>query len=364
MKNRYPRVLIVADHASNSFGGEAILPLHYFRVLLSRNAPVWMIVHERSKPELERLPELAKSRIRFVPDTVVHRGLWQAGRHLPRRLDVATLNYMSHVLTQCIAREYATDMVRKEGIEVVHQPIPVSPKEPSVLFDLGAPLVIGPMNGGMSYPAGFGNLEGKVNRMAMQLGRSAANQLNRLIPGKHRAAVLVVANARTRRALPSAVSASIVELSENSVDSRFGASGAPHPAPAASPDSFLPVAWLLTRQWIVCIHAFRAVLERHDAELRIIGDGPLRSELERLAPRPRPRAPRAFHRVAHPGRAGRAALALRGAGTTELDGMWRGRGARGHGLGNSGHRHRVGRTAGLPGSVVWISRRTDRPPRR
>jgi hypothetical protein len=30
-----PRVLIVADHASARFGGEAALPLHYFRVLRS-----------------------------------------------------------------------------------------------------------------------------------------------------------------------------------------------------------------------------------------------------------------------------------------------------------------------------------------
>jgi hypothetical protein len=28
-----PRVLIVADHASARFGGEAILPLHWFRLL-------------------------------------------------------------------------------------------------------------------------------------------------------------------------------------------------------------------------------------------------------------------------------------------------------------------------------------------
>ena len=30
---------------------------------------------------------------------------------------------------------------------MIHQPIPVSPREPSLLFGLGAPIVIGPMNG-------------------------------------------------------------------------------------------------------------------------------------------------------------------------------------------------------------------------
>ena len=283
MNNRYPRVLIVADHASASFGGEAILPLHYFRVLLSRDAPVWMIVHERSKPELERLPREARTRIRYVPDTLVHRGLWQAGRHLPRRLDIATFNYASHVLTQCIAREYAAELVRTERIDVVHQPIPVSPKEPSVLFDLGAPLVIGPMNGGMSYPQGFKSFEGAVSRAAMQLGRSAADRLNRLIPGKHRAAILVVANPRTRRALPSGVTASIVELAENGVDLGVWRQRRPERGTRRVP-RFIFAGRLVPYKAVDCLlGAFCRVLEQRDAELRIVGDGPLRGDLEQLA---------------------------------------------------------------------------------
>jgi hypothetical protein len=33
------RILLVAEHASAQFGGEAALPLHYYRVLRSRGAP-------------------------------------------------------------------------------------------------------------------------------------------------------------------------------------------------------------------------------------------------------------------------------------------------------------------------------------
>ena len=42
------RVLIVAEHASAKFGGEAILPLHYFRGLRRRGIEVWLIVHSRT----------------------------------------------------------------------------------------------------------------------------------------------------------------------------------------------------------------------------------------------------------------------------------------------------------------------------
>src|SRR5258708_39452367 len=47
------RVVIVAEHASLKFGGEAALPLHYFRVLRRRNVAAWLVVHERTRSELE-----------------------------------------------------------------------------------------------------------------------------------------------------------------------------------------------------------------------------------------------------------------------------------------------------------------------
>ena len=47
------KVLIVADNASARFGCEAILPLHYFRVLHRRGVDVYIVVHERTKKELK-----------------------------------------------------------------------------------------------------------------------------------------------------------------------------------------------------------------------------------------------------------------------------------------------------------------------
>ena len=49
------RVLIVAEHASLKFGGEAALPVHYYRILRRRQIPVWLVVHERTRSELESL---------------------------------------------------------------------------------------------------------------------------------------------------------------------------------------------------------------------------------------------------------------------------------------------------------------------
>ena len=55
-----PRVLIVSEHASVKFGGEAILPWHYFRILRRRGVEAWLVVHERTRDELiSLLPEEA-----------------------------------------------------------------------------------------------------------------------------------------------------------------------------------------------------------------------------------------------------------------------------------------------------------------
>ena len=67
------RILIVAEHASARFGGEAALPLHYYRVLRNREHPVWLLTHARVRNELSELyPEDIGSRIAFIEDTWFH----------------------------------------------------------------------------------------------------------------------------------------------------------------------------------------------------------------------------------------------------------------------------------------------------
>ena len=43
------RVLIVAENASVRYGGEAILPYHYFRLLLARGVDVHLSVQARTR---------------------------------------------------------------------------------------------------------------------------------------------------------------------------------------------------------------------------------------------------------------------------------------------------------------------------
>lgn len=277
MNERELRVLIVAENASARFGGEAILPLHYFRRLRARGIPTWLIAHERTKAELvELMPEHA-DRIHYVPDTNAHKALYHVGQALPHRVDIMTAGYASHVLSQRIARDMARRLIREHSITVVHQPIPVSPKEPSLLYRLGAPLVIGPMNGGMTYPPGFEPPDGKASEWLVDAARRAANVANRVLPGKLRADVVLVANERTRRALPAGITGEVVELVENGVDLSLFEPGT---GSMNREPSFLFLGRLV--DW-KCVDVLLHALRRTEGVLRICGDGPTRGALERLA---------------------------------------------------------------------------------
>ena len=85
------RVCVVAENASFQFGGEASLPLHYYSRLRARGVEAWLIVHGRTRKELETLFPDDEGRIQFIPDKWFHKLIWSLTKYLPRRVADATL---------------------------------------------------------------------------------------------------------------------------------------------------------------------------------------------------------------------------------------------------------------------------------
>jgi glycosyltransferase involved in cell wall biosynthesis len=281
-----PTVLIVCEHASARFGGEAILPLHYFRLLRRRGIEVHLVTHARTRDELLQLLPTEAARLHFIKDTLLNKLAWRIGKLLPAQIAYFTLGYASRVSTQLAARRVARRLVSEHGVDVVHQPIPVSPREPSLLHGMKAPVVIGPMNGNMSYPPAF--VSGGRWRMLERIvdtSRLASRIMNRLIPGKLRAAALLVANERTRDALPKGVLDRVVVLPENGVDLQvwFPAQRTTPPE-AGRPTRFIFAGRLV--DWKAVDLLLEAVARLDVAvHLDVIGDGPMRPALEALTAR-------------------------------------------------------------------------------
>lgn len=274
------RVCIAADHGSYRFGGEAVLPLHYFTHLRQRRIEAWLVVHSRTREELETLFPAEKERIRFIPDTWIHRTLMRVSVGMPRRIAGATAGLLSLLSTQYVQRKIIRSLIREHRIDVVHQPTPVSPRFPSLLAGLGVPVVIGPMNGGMNYPPAFKNRESLFSRLGVAAGRRLTNLANICLPGKRHAAVLLVANERTRQALPSAIRGKVVELVENGVDLKTWSVEREPVTPGGGEGRFVFVGRLV--DWKCVDIAVEALARTPGAALEILGDGPMRDQLERL----------------------------------------------------------------------------------
>lgn len=274
------RICIVAEHASNRFGGEAVLPLHYFSRLRKRKIEAWLVVHSRTRAELEALFPEEKDRILYIEDTWLHRLLFRLSSYLPRRIGEMTVGLFSQLVTQKEQRRLVRQLVARESIDLVHQPIPVSPRFPSLMANLGAPVVIGPMNGGMEYPAAFRGTESSISRAAVGIGRALSGFVHSLLPGKKYASVLLVANQRTRLALPSCAQGRIIEIPENGVD--MATWSASHSIPAVpSAHRFLFIGRLV--DWKGVDMAIEALAQLPDAELEIIGNGGMRHAWQQLA---------------------------------------------------------------------------------
>ena len=210
-------VLIVAENASMRQGGESSLAVHWFLELLKEGVDVHLLVHVRSKPELDQSLSRFASRIHYVPDVLLQKICWNLGKALPAHVRSFTSEWLVHLVTQFMQRRAARRLIEQYKIDIVHEPAPVSPRLPSMMYGLGVPVVIGPMNGNMTYPPGFRS-RSFLERAFVPVARSFADLANYLIPGKRRAEVLLVANERTRLALPSGCRGKVGILCENGVE--------------------------------------------------------------------------------------------------------------------------------------------------
>ena len=285
MTSAKPKILIIADNASHRFGGEAILPLKYFSILARRGRDVRLITHERNRDTLEEVIPDLMDRVSFTPDTPMLKLLWRIAEPMPGAIRDHLFGNLMALITGREQRRLARALVGPDT--VIHQPTPVSPAAPSMIHDLGAPVIIGPMNGGMSYPPGYEDFEGRASRLFVRLGRPFSGLVNRLIPGKRRAAMLLAANERTVQALPP-TPASVRLMSENAVDfDLFPGIRAARPPRAPDRLRLVYMGRLVALKALdLSFHALaRARAANPDIEitLDVLGDGPERGALKVLS---------------------------------------------------------------------------------
>jgi glycosyltransferase involved in cell wall biosynthesis len=136
----------------------------------------------------------------------------------------------------------------------------------------------------MDYPPAFRHSESILSRIGISFGRHFSDLVNSALPGKKRAKVLIVANRRTRLALPRGFKGKVVELPENGVDLSLWS--APEKIRGDTPPSpktahFIFVGRLV--DWKCLDVVLEALCQVPDAHLEVIGDGSMRQPWEHLA---------------------------------------------------------------------------------
>jgi glycosyltransferase involved in cell wall biosynthesis len=276
------RVLLVTENASIRQGGEASLAYYFFKKFLAQGLTVTMIVHERCRDELAADFPDQQSCIRYISDTQFQRSLARLGNLVPRRISELLVDGPMYLSTQYRTKQLAATIVEQEGITIIHQPTPIGPRFPSLMHDMGVPVVMGPLCGGMEYPPAFKHRDGVFAHLLTPVSRALATALSgSLFPGRARAAALLVAHCTTRSALPRKYAGRVHEVVESGVDLDMWQR---NPAAVQSPPRetrFVYVGQVRRFKGTdFLIDAFWEMFGETNATLDIVGDGYLRAELE------------------------------------------------------------------------------------
>ena len=176
----------------------------------------------------------------------------------------------------------AVGQLRGRGADwdLTHAVTPVSPVAATRLHRLGIPLILGPWNGGLASPVAFPEVM-KEDSAWMYGLRNVGELLDRFLGSRRKASLILSATRSTDRSLPKDVT--VQRMLEIGVDlERFQpAKEESFPSPT-TPLKLLFVGRLVPFKGVsMLLEALSRVRLDIPISLAVVGDGPMRQELER-----------------------------------------------------------------------------------
>jgi glycosyltransferase involved in cell wall biosynthesis len=143
------------------------------------------------------------------------------------------------------------------------------------------------MNGGMSYPRAFRQFESRLQGAFLRMARKLSAFAHWVLRGKLEATTLLVANERTRAALPRGTSGKVELLVENGVDVRvFDASLRRSVEARVQGDTLRAIFVGRLVDWKsldIALEAIAQVRQVAPIRLDVIGDGPMRAKWQQMS---------------------------------------------------------------------------------
>ncbi len=282
-----PRILLSAYQCGPGMGSVSQIGWEWFR-RVSQREPTTLFTHVRNREALEGAGGAPPGSEIVYIDTEWFAGpLYRAARRIFPGSEhavflVSSLDFFPY--DAMVVREARRR--KKAGTTwcVAHQVTPVSPVAPTRLHRVGAPVLIGPMNGGLENPRQFPNVMKEEGRWIYPV-RHLARILDAVWGSTRNASVLLTATAATRDAIPERYRRLCVPLVENGIDpARFRAAPWPDPPSVDVPLRILFVGRLVAVKGLpMLLAALARVRTKQPVQLAVVGDGPMRDAWEREA---------------------------------------------------------------------------------
>lgn len=247
---------------------------------LSKYLDTWVICKDKDgdgslRGILEAKGSLPGLRLHHVPRSRLERAI----------KSVPVLRNLAYSLWQRRAFRELAALHAQVGFDLAHQITFCSFREPGYLHRLGIPFVWGPIGGVQNYPWRFLSRAGVQGCLREGL-RSLVNLAQfryapRVRKAVRSAAALVAANSLTRRRLSRVHRVEAVQLLDVGTDALRAVS-----RPERGRDSALRVLWVGVLEHHKALHLLLGALAQVQAmnfQLRVVGDGHLRSRWRRLA---------------------------------------------------------------------------------
>lgn len=282
-------MLVIAEACNPSWTSVPLVGYNFMSALAQRNdVQLTLATHPRNQEALAADAPTAHVEIVYPNNEYVARPMYQLGKLMrggstkgwTTNTAMAWLSYVAfeRELYQLLKRRLAGG-----EFDLIHRITPVSPTVGSPLACwTDTPMLIGPLNGGLPWPADYPQLKRKEREFLVPL-RMAYKKLPYYRGSYRRLSAVIAGSRHTASEIPKDYQGRRYILPENGVDpQRFALKS--EWTPPRGPFRFVTIGRLVPYKglWLT-LQAMAQSARLRECELVVIGDGPDRALLERQA---------------------------------------------------------------------------------
>lgn len=291
-RGRKLRVLLIAEACNPAWSSVPLIGYNLANALAGHEAlDVTLVTHARNRPDLNADPLGKRVPVHYVDNEFIAGPAFKLSRRIRGGETLAwsihtALAWPSYMVFERMVFDRFRGELAAGRFDLIHRITPVTPVFGSPLTKwTDVPMLIGPLNGGLPWPAHFDRLR-KLEREWLIPLRALHAWLPYYASTFRRAAGVIAASRHTASRLPKGPGARY-HFCENGVDpDRFPISDAWTAPGEGEPFRFITVGRLVPVKAIDLILRALAGSERlRGCRLTLVGDGPQRADLESLADR-------------------------------------------------------------------------------